>query len=167
MNTEDFHTTFLLLDKKTGKILLTDHLEMHILELEKVGKHLSKLETKLESWAYFFREVHNLTEEPMQELRSKNPMIEKAIEELEYLSQDDKTRQLYEEQLKAEFDYNSGIYAAFRDGEIKGKQEGRLEGEMLKAVETARKMRDEGFSEDQMIRITGLSETQLREQGIL
>jgi predicted transposase/invertase (TIGR01784 family) len=59
-NTEDFHTTFLLLDKKTGKILLTDHLEMHILELEKVGKQLSKLETNLESWAYFFREVHNL-----------------------------------------------------------------------------------------------------------
>jgi hypothetical protein len=42
-------------------------------------------------------------------------MIEKAIEELEYLSQDDKTRQLYEEQLKAELDYNSGIYVAFRD----------------------------------------------------
>jgi hypothetical protein len=40
-------------------------------------------------------------------------MIEKAIDELEYLSQDDKTRQLYEEQLKVEFDYNSGIYVAF------------------------------------------------------
>ena len=165
-NTEDFHTTFLLLDKKTGKILLTDHLEMHILELEKVGKHLSKLETNLESWAYFFREVHNLTEEPLQELRSKNPMIEKAIEELEYLSQDDKTRQLYEEQLKAEFDYNSGIYAAFRDGEIKGKQEGKLEGEFETKLQTARKMREEGFDEDLIIRITGLSEFQLREKGI-
>ena len=150
---------------------MTDHLEMHIIELEKIGKQLSKLETKLESWAYFFREVHNLTEEPMQELRSKNPMIEKAIEELEYLSQDDKTRQLYEEQLKAEFDYNSGIYAAFRDGEFKGKQEGRqegiLEGEMLKALETARKMREEGCQDDQIIRLTGLSNFQLREQGIL
>ena len=170
-NTEDFHTTFLLLDKKTGKILLTDHLEMHILELEKVGKHLSKLETNLESWVYFFREVHNLTEEPLQELRSKNPMIEKAIDELEYLSQDEKTRQLYEEQLKAEFDYNSGIYAAFRDGEIKGKQEGklegRLEGEIETKLQTARKMREEGFHEDQIIRITGLSESQLREQGIV
>jgi predicted transposase/invertase (TIGR01784 family) len=173
-NTEDFHTTFLLLDKKTGKILLTDHLEMHILELEKVGKHLSKLETNLESWAYFFREVHNLTEEPLQELRSKNPMIEKAIDELEYLSQDDKTRQLYEEQLKAEFDYNSGIYAAFRDGKLEGKQEGILEGRLEdeqigkieKAMETARKMKEEGFNDEQIIRITGLSESQLRENGI-
>ena len=90
-------------------------------------------------------------------------MIEKAIDELEYLSQDDKTRQLCEEQLKAEFDYNSGIYAAFRDGEIKGKQEGEFENKL----QTARKMRDEGFHEDQIIRITGLSESQLREHGIV
>ena len=158
-NTEDFLTTFLLLDKKTGKIQLTDHLEMHIIELEKIGKNLSGIHTKLESWAYFFREVHNLTEDALQDLRSKNPMIEKAIEELEYLSQDDKNRQLYEEQLKAELDYNSGIYAAFRDG--------KLEGEKLKALETARKMRGESFQIDQIIRITGLSESQLRENGIM
>ena len=81
-------------------------------------------------------------------------MIEKAIDELEYLSQDEKTRQLYEEQLKAEFDYNSGIYAAFREGEFENK------------LQTARKMREEGFHEDQIIRITGLSESQLREYGI-
>ena len=90
-------------------------------------------------------------------------MIEKAIDELEYLSQDDKTRQLYEEQLKAEFDYNSGIYAAFRDGEIKGK----LEGEFETKLQTARKMKEEGFDEDLIIRITGLSESQLRENGIV
>ena len=82
-------------------------------------------------------------------------MIEKAIDELEYLSQDDKTRQLYEEQLKAEFDYNSGVYAAFRDGEIKGK------------LETARKMREFGDTIEKIILITGLSESQLRENGIV
>ena len=46
----------------------------------------------------------NLQEDTKNELRSKNPMIDNAISELEYLSQDEKTRQLYEEQLKAEFD---------------------------------------------------------------
>ena len=89
-------------------------------------------------------------------------MIEKAIDELEYLSQDDKARQLYEEQLKAEFDYNSGIYAAFRDGEIKGKSEGEFENKL----ETARKMREYGDTLDKIILITGLSESQLRENGI-
>ena len=93
-------------------------------------------------------------------------MIEKAIDELEYLSQDDKTRQLYEEQLKAEFDYNSGIYAAYRDGKLEGKQEGRLEGEIETKLQTARKMREYGDTLDKIILITGLSESQLRENGI-
>lgn len=46
----------------------------------------------------------NLQEDTMNELSSKNPMIDKAISELEYLSQDEKLCQIYEEQLKAEFD---------------------------------------------------------------
>jgi predicted transposase/invertase (TIGR01784 family) len=142
-NTEDFHSTFLLLDKKTGKILLTNTWKCILLELAKVGSSVSNLQSTLESWAYFFKEVHNLKEDTLQELRSKNPMIEKAIDELEYLSQDEKTRQMYEEQLKAEFDYNSGIYAAFRDG--------KLEGELTKALETALRMREKGFSDQRMI----------------
>ena len=85
-------------------------------------------------------------------------MIEKAIEELEYLSQDEKTRQIYEEQLKAEFDYNSGIYAAFRDGKLEGKLETQFE--------TARKMRQKGFSALEIQEITVLSEAQLKEHGI-
>ena len=46
-------------------------------------------------------------------------MLDKAIDELEYLSQDEKILVHYEEQLKAEFDYNSGIDAAFKIGESK------------------------------------------------
>jgi predicted transposase/invertase (TIGR01784 family) len=85
---------------------------------------------------------------------------------MEYLSQDEKTRQLYEEQLKAEYDYNSGIYAAFRDGKLEGKQEGKLEGEIETKLQTARKMREYGDTLEKIILITGLSESQLRENGI-
>jgi predicted transposase/invertase (TIGR01784 family) len=51
---------------------------------------------------------------------------------------------------------------ALEEGELKGKLEGKLE----KAVETARKMKDEGFNPEQIIRITGLSEEELRENGV-
>ncbi len=85
-------------------------------------------------------------------------MIEKAIKELEYLSQDEKTRQIYEEQLKAEFDYNSGIYAAFRDGKLEGKLETQFE--------TVKKMRQKGFSATEIQEITGPSEDEIREHGI-
>ncbi len=112
---------------------------------------------------FFFKEVHTLKEVTLQDLRSKNPMIEKAIEELESLSQDEKTRQIYEEQLKAELDYNSGIYVAFRDRKLEGKQEGKLETQF----EIAQKMWEKGFSTREIQEITGLSESQLKENGIL
>ncbi len=46
-------------------------------------------------------------------------------------------------------------------------EEGELKGKMEKALETARKMKDEGFNPEQIIRITGLSKDQLKENGIL
>jgi hypothetical protein len=46
--------------------------------------------------------------------------------------------------------------------ELRGEQKGKLEGKM----ETARKMVEEGFSLDQIVRITGLTKEQVRENGI-
>jgi predicted transposase/invertase (TIGR01784 family) len=41
------------------------------------------------------------------------------------------------------------------------------DGEINKALETARRMKEEGFNLGQILKITGLSENQLRENGIL
>ena len=46
-------------------------------------------------------------------------------------------------------------------------EEGREEGELKKAVDTARKMREFGGTIEKIILITGLSIDQLRENGIL
>ena len=97
-------------------------------------------------------------------------MISKAIGELEFLSQDVKTRQIYEERLKADLDYNTGMADAYRRGQqegiLVGKQEGILEGEFRKSINTARIMVKEGFTVDQIIRITGLTEEDLIKNGI-
>ena len=45
-------------------------------------------------------------------------------------------------------------------------EEGISIGEMNKALETARRMKEEGFNLGQILKITGLSEDQLRENGI-
>ena len=88
---------------------------------------------------------------------------------MEFLSQDAKTRQIYEERLKADLDYNTGMADAYRKGEAKGKQEGILvgkqegilEGEFRNRLNTARIMLKEGFTVDQIVRITGLTEEDL------
>jgi predicted transposase/invertase (TIGR01784 family) len=157
---------FRILDVKTGKIALTDVLEMHTIELPKIGKKISSLHSDLEKWVYLFREAQNLKEESLKELISKNPMMEKATTELEYLSQDPKTRQAYEDRLKAEWDYNTGMKSAYKDGKVEGIAEGELKGKLDNAIETARKMKEEGFNIEQIIRISGLTEDQLKENGI-
>jgi len=55
--------------------------------------------------------------------------------------------------------YERALEEGIEKGELKGKLEGKLE--------TARKMIVEGFNLEQIIRITGLSEEQLRENGIV
>jgi len=52
---------------------------------------------------------------------------------------------------------------AFEDGIEKGREEGGL----IKALKTARKMREKAFSISEIQEITGLSEDQLRENGIV
>ena len=93
-------------------------------------------------------------------------MISKAIGELEFLSQDAKTRQIYEERLKADLDYNTGMADAYRKGEAKGKQEGILEGEFRNRLNTARILKNKGFSQEEIIGITGLTIEDLMKNGI-
>ncbi len=51
---------------------------------------------------------------------------------------------------------------ARKEGEVKGE----IRGEQKGKIETARKMAEEGLSLDQIVRITGLTEEQIRENGI-
>ena len=56
---------------------------------------------------------------------------------------------------------------AVEEGVGIGKIEGKLEGEFQKAIETARRMRQEGDSIDKIIRITGLSLEDLEKNGLV
>ena len=96
-------------------------------------------------------------------------MISKAIGELEFLSQDAKTRQIYEERLKADLDYNTGMADAYRRGQhegiLVGKQEGILEGEFRNRLNTARILKNKGYSQEEIIGITGLTDEELLKNG--
>ncbi len=59
------------------------------------------------------------------------------------------------------------VLTAYERALEEGREEGQLRGEFKNKLETARKMWDEGESLEKILRITGLSETQLKENGIL
>jgi predicted transposase/invertase (TIGR01784 family) len=51
--------------------------------------------------------------------------------------------------------------------ELRGEQKGKIEGKLEGKLETARKMAEEGFSLDQIVRITGLTKEQILENRIV
>ena len=92
------------------------------------------------------------------EILTKKPDLKHAFDVLDlYASDPDKRRDL-EEQIRADKNFAYELAARYELGLEKG--------EHKKAMETARKMRDEGDSIERIIRITGLTENQLKENGI-
>jgi len=101
-DSDKFHHHFGLYDVES-KILLTDILEIHTLEIPKARKKLDDTEdTKLLNWMKF---LDAKTEEELNVLAQKSPVMQKATLRLLELSADEKARQLYEDRLKEQRDY--------------------------------------------------------------
>jgi predicted transposase/invertase (TIGR01784 family) len=80
---------------------------------------------------------------------------------LEYLNRARTDAEIYSEKEMVQ-----GIEGEYMNVLDKIREEGKLEGEFKKALETAQKMQKEGFNSEQIIRISGLTESQLKENGI-
>ncbi len=79
-----------------------------------------------------------------------------------YSSDPEKQRE-FEERLRADENYAYELAVKYE----KGLEEGIEKGELRKSLETARKMRDFGDSLEKISIVTGLTELQLKENGIL
>jgi predicted transposase/invertase (TIGR01784 family) len=131
-----FHLVFQIKERKNPEILLTEDFEIHILELPKLKKNIFELQSTFEEWMFLLKSVENLKEVELKTLERKNPKVKKVISELRVLSQDEKTRLLYEERLKANLDYNSGLQNAFTKGRAEGEQIGIQKGKTEGAIES-------------------------------
>jgi len=101
---DKFHHHFGLHDLES-KVLLTDILEIHTLEIPKARKYFDDTEdTTLLNWMKF---LDAKTEEELNVLAQKSPVMQKATLRLLELSADEKARQLYEARLKEQSDYNT------------------------------------------------------------
>ena len=81
---------------------------------------------------------------------------------LEYLNTARKDAEIYSEK-----EIIQGIEGEYMNVLDKIREEGKLEGEFQKALETAQKMNEKGFSASEIQEISGLSESQLKENGVL
>ena len=95
-----FHTKWQIREEEYRKIILTDTLEIHIMELPKLEKQLSKnkgnKKDKLALWSMFILNPENVGEEDMKE----NEDIRLAKQELEKLKQDEHEKYMAELRIK-------------------------------------------------------------------
>ena len=116
---ENYHTKWNIREEEKRDIILTDKLEIHIIELAKLKDKDSK--EKLKEWCKFIKAPESVEEATMKE-------IKRAKEELDKISQDKKERRLAELREKAIMDEMAIRDSGYNDGFAEGKKDGLEEG---------------------------------------
>ena len=115
-----------------------------------------------------------------EERKLSNPILSENRQEILNSLEEPKRIDLEEEMLDYIFRYRTEdntfleeaimgrkVLTAYERAFEDGRGEGREEGEFRNKLDTARKMSEEKFNREQIIRITGLSELELRENGVI
>ena len=92
-------------------------------------------------------------------LKNKLPDLKNAFGTLELYATDPEKQRELEERLRSDENFAYEMAAKYELGVEKGIERGKLE--------TARKMNEDGFSIEQILRITGLSLDDLKKNGLV
>ena len=79
---EEYHTQWKIIENKSRKKILTDKFEIHIIEIEKIGKNKENENDKLEDWIYFLK---NPESERVKKKMEENGAIKEAKEKLDQI----------------------------------------------------------------------------------
>ncbi|SDB33956.1 conserved hypothetical protein (putative transposase or invertase) [Desulfonatronum thiosulfatophilum] len=152
---QQLHSCFHLTDDATGH-RLTDVLEVHFLELPRLREAiLAGPETDpLTQWMLF---IDGESQEVIKMLAHDNKDIRQAYNLLEVISKDKLKRMAYEAREAELMDQRSRILSA----EMKGREEGRVEGEEIGIRKIVQAMFARGMSLDDVAAITGLDREQV------
>ncbi len=109
-----YHNVFHLRENHSG-LRLSDDIEIHFIELTKIDKTIVPVDGGLLSWLFFLKSDDK---QNWEVLKMREPILGKAMTELEYLSQDKEARRLYEMRQKVLHDEASIIAGAKKEGKL-------------------------------------------------
>ena len=150
------HTKWQIKNDKNGKTVLTEDLEIHIIEIPKINRMLEN--GKLKKWILF---LENPEGEETKRMAEKEKEIKEAIETLEDISSDEEKERIAELRQKYIMDRTSEIRTAkeigVKEGLEKGIKEGINKGINKEKREIAKTMLQKGMPLENIAEITGLS----------
>ncbi len=137
-----YHTEWKIFEKENKKEMLTDKLEIHIIELEKIEENNQESNDKLLDWLYF---LINPDSRRVKKKMEENKELKEAKEKLDKITEDERMQQLAWWREKAIYEENTRINSSYKKG-IK---------------DTAKKMKEEKIPIETIIKITGLTKEEI------
>ena len=138
------HTCYLLKEKNTNKIL-TDHIQLHYVEIPKFDKN-SNVKSELKNWILFLK---SNKEEDMSQLLKEDTIFEKAMKKYNYFTDNEDLLNEYDKR-EAYLVYQHSLMRDF-------KEEGKLEGLKEGKISMAKAMKKDGADINLISKYTGLS----------
>ena len=150
----DYHSRWKIMEDKQGKkIILTQKLEIDIIELPKIiGKE--KEQDNLLDWLYF---LENPKSERVTEKMKENENLKEAVKKLDNLSEDEKMQRIADLRQKAIMDEK----AIYEKGLEVGIEKGIMEGSRKEKIEIAKKMLELKIDKETIAEATGLTEQEI------
>ena len=145
---EKYHTIWNLREEEYNNRILTEDIEIHILEMPKVK------ETETGELALWLKFIENSRSEGVQEEMKVNKYLKQAMEELEYLSDDPEFRFILKS--REMFLRDQEVY------ENMAKKEGLAEGQKKEKIKIAKNMLEEKYSIKEIEKLTGLTEEEIK-----
>ena len=162
----DYHSRWKIMEDKQGKkIILTQKLEIDIIELPKIiGKE--KEQDNLLDWLYF---LENPKSERVTEKMKENENLKEAVKKLDNLSEDERMQRIADLRQKAIMDEKAiyekgleiGLEKGIQRGMEKGIEKGIMEGSQKEKIEIAKKMLELKIDKETIAEATGLTEQEM------
>ena len=145
----EYHSKWKIIEEKERKLILTEDLELHIIEIPKIYRTEGKEE--LEKWIYF---IENPESEKVGEYMKENKEMKEAKEKLEVMSEDERMQILAELKEKAIRDEKATERYGMKVGMERGLKRG--------VEKVAKRMKEKGFDIDVIKEMTKLTEEEIK-----
>ena len=157
---EEIGVKWQIRDEITGKKILTDRLELIIIELPKARRmYKTNPSNTICQWMLF---LDNPNQKEVVQIMKENKDINKAIDELEQVSGNEKLRRIAELKEKYIRDEQASIEYAQDEGYRQGEENGRAKGRTEEKIKIAQNMLKENVNIELISKVTGLSQEEIK-----